>query len=83
LIVAAALAFLRGDASHASRLLAVEHESLWARDPCSRTLYLHVRDPVRNSLTREQATRCKAEAASFTVDTALAAELGDAWPLEP
>jgi len=24
-----------------------------------------------------------AEAASFTVDSALAAELGDAWPLEP
>jgi predicted ATPase/DNA-binding SARP family transcriptional activator len=83
LVTAAALALLRGDPRRASRLLAVERASLLTRSPSSWALYLHVRDEVRHLLTRDEATQCKAQAASLTVDTALAEELGDAWPLEP
>jgi hypothetical protein len=43
---------------------------------------LHVREQVRQVLTRDEARHCQAQATSLTVDTALAAELGDAWPLE-
>jgi hypothetical protein len=43
---------------------------------------LHVREQVRQVLTRDEARHCQAQATSITVDTALAAELGDAWPLE-
>jgi predicted ATPase/DNA-binding SARP family transcriptional activator len=82
LVVAAALALLRGDACHASRLLAVERDSLWTRTPSTWALYVHVRDQVRHLLSHEEIAQCKAEAASLTVDTALAAELGEDWPLE-
>jgi predicted ATPase/DNA-binding SARP family transcriptional activator len=82
LVVAAALALLRGDLRRASRLLAVERDSLWTRTPSTWALYVHVRDQVRHLLSHEEATRCKAQVASLTVDNALAAELGDAWPLE-
>jgi tetratricopeptide (TPR) repeat protein len=83
LVTAAALALLRGDARRASRLLAVEHDSLWTRHQCSWALYLHVRDQVRRVLTHDERRDCIAEAASLTIDAALAAELGDgAWSLE-
>jgi hypothetical protein len=97
LVTVAALALLRGDARRASRLLAVERDSLGATalprapgrapptvgSPSSWALYLHVRDRVRHILTRDERLDCIAQAASLTVDTALAAELGDdAWPLE-
>ena len=82
LVTAAALATLRGDARRASRSLAVERNSIWTRSQGPWVLFLHVRDRVRRILTRDEVRHCKAQAASLTVDTALAAELGDAWPLE-
>jgi predicted ATPase/class 3 adenylate cyclase len=82
LVTAAALALLRGDPRRASRLLAVQRNSLWTRSPCSWALYLHIREQVRKVLTRDEARHCQAQATSLTVDSALAAELGDAWPLE-
>ena len=42
----------------------------------------HVREQLRQVLTGDEARHCQAQATSLTVDTALAAELGDAWPLE-
>ena len=82
LITAAALASPRGDARRASRSLAVEGNSIWTRDQGAWVLSVHVRHRVRRILTRDEVRHCKAQAASLTVDTALAAELGDAWPLE-
>jgi predicted ATPase/class 3 adenylate cyclase len=82
LVTAAALAARRGDPRRASQLLAVERESLWTRQPASWALYLQVREQVRHILTRDEVRDCKAQAASLTIDTALAEELGDAWPLE-
>jgi hypothetical protein len=79
---AAAIASLRGGARRASRSLAVECNGIWTRNQGPWVVSLHVRDRVRRILTRDEVRHCKAQAASLTVDTALAAELGDAWPLE-
>jgi hypothetical protein len=81
LVTAAALASPRGDARRASLSLAVECNSI--RTQGTGLPSLHVRDRVRRIPTRNEVRRCKAHAASLTVDTALAAELGDGWPLEP
>jgi hypothetical protein len=56
--------------------------SIWTRNQGPWVRSLPVRDRVRRIPTRNEARHCKAQAASLTVDTALAAELGDAWPLE-
>ena len=82
LVTAAALALFRGDPRRASCLLAVKRDTHWTRSPESWALYVHVRDRVRRILTRDEVRECRARGASLTVDTALAAELGDAWPLE-
>jgi predicted ATPase len=79
LIVAAALAFLRGDTHRASVLLGVERERLSARSPGTWAVYIHYRDQTRKALTREELDICKAEARDLTTDQALAQELGDAW----
>jgi predicted ATPase len=79
LIVAAALAFLRGDTHRASVLLGVEREQLFARSPGTWALYIHYRDQCRKALTREDLDTCKIEARDLTTDQALAQELGDAW----
>ena len=81
LVTAAALALQRGDPHRASQLLAVRRDTHWTRSPESWALYLHVRDRLRRILTRDEIRYCKAQGASLTVDTALAEELGDAWPL--
>jgi predicted ATPase/class 3 adenylate cyclase len=83
LVTTAALTLVRGDPRRASKLLAVERHNLWTRDPCAWALYLHVRDQLRRVLTRDERRDCIAQAASLTIDAALAAELGDdAWPPE-
>jgi hypothetical protein len=56
--------------------------SIWTRNQGPWVLSLPVRDRARRILTRDEVRRCKAQAAPLTVDTARAAELGDAWPLE-
>ena len=81
LVTATALASLRGDACRASCSLAVERDSIWTRTQGAWVLSLHVRDRGRIS-TRPEVRRCKAQAASLTVDTAPAVELGAGWPLE-
>lgn len=80
LVTAAAPASLRGDIRRASQSLATERNSVWTRTQGPRVLSLHVRDRVRRIPTRNEVRNCNAQAASRTVDTALAAELGDAWP---
>jgi hypothetical protein len=82
LVTATALASLRGDACRASWSLAVERDSIWTRTQGAWVLSLHVRDRGRRIATRPEVRRCKAQAASLTVDTALAVELGAGWPLE-
>ncbi len=82
LVTAAALALCRGDPHRASQLLAVKRDTHWTRSPESWALYLHVRDQVRRILTRDEVRDCKAQGASLTIDSALASELGGAWPLQ-
>jgi predicted ATPase/class 3 adenylate cyclase len=82
LVTAAALALRRGDPHRASQLLAVKRDTHWTRSPESWALYVHVRDQVRRILTSDEVRHCKAQGASLTIDTALAAELGEAWPLQ-
>ena len=82
LVTAAALALRRGDPHRASQLLAVKRDTHWTRSPESWALYLHVRDQVRRILTSDEVRHCKAQGASLTIDSALAAELGEAWPLQ-
>lgn len=82
LVTAAALASIRGDAPRASRSLAVERNSIWTTNQGPWVLSRPVRDRVRRILTHDEVRHCKAQAASLTVDTALAAKRGDAWPLE-
>jgi hypothetical protein len=62
--------------------LAVERNSIGTRAQGPGVLSRPVRDRVRRIPTRNEVRHCKAQAASLAVDTAPAAELADAWPLE-
>jgi len=81
-VTAAALASLRGDVRRASGSLAVERSSIRTRAQAPRVPSHPVRERVRRIPTRNAVRHCNAQAASLAVDTALAAELADDWPLE-
>jgi hypothetical protein len=80
LVTAAALASLRRDSRGAPRSLAAERNSIWTRTQGPWVPSLHVRGRAGRIPTRNELRNCKAQAASLTVDTALAVELGYGWP---